>query len=109
MLKALSGTLDLRVRSGHVELASAPSPTSALSTLTTPFPPLPPPLTLFRSLLTSPLAMPDTHPLNLKVLQRHDPSIVSIIDSATYVVLYHYEPDGWKKEGVEGSMFIFRR
>jgi hypothetical protein len=49
------------------------------------------------------------HPLNLKVLQRHDPSIESIIESATYVVLYHYEDDGWKKEGIEGSMFIYKR
>lgn len=49
------------------------------------------------------------HPLNLKVLQRHDPSIVDIIESATYVVLYHYEDDGWKKEGIEGSMFIYKR
>ena len=53
--------------------------------------------------------MPETHPLNLKVLQRHDPSIISIIDSATYVVLYHYDGDDWQKEGIEGSMFIFRR
>lgn len=107
MLKALSGTLDLGVRSGHVELAPAPpSFSAALSTLTTPNLPLPHSRLSF---LSSSLAMPDTHPLNLKVLQRHDPSIVSIIDSATYVVLYHYEPDGWKKEGVEGSMFIFRR
>jgi hypothetical protein len=44
----------------------------------------------------------EMHPLNLKVLQRHDPSIESIIESATYVVLYHYE-------GIEGSMFIYKR
>ncbi|KAL7415125.1 hypothetical protein BDY24DRAFT_283837 [Mrakia frigida] len=52
-----------------------------------------------------------THAMNLKVLQRHDPSILSIVDSATYVVLYHYDEKegGWKKEGIEGSMFIFRR
>jgi len=28
--------------------------------------------------------------LNLKVLQRHDPSIVEILDSTSYVVLYKY-------------------
>lgn len=49
--------------------------------------------------------------MNLKVLQRHDRSIVSIVDSATYVVLYAYneQEGGWKKEGIEGSMFIYRR
>lgn len=30
--------------------------------------------------------------LNLKVLQRHDPSIVEILDSTSYVVLYKYVP-----------------
>lgn len=49
------------------------------------------------------------HPLNLKVLQRHDAAIVSILDSATYVVLYRYERDAWSKQGIEGTMFIFRR
>lgn len=57
----------------------------------------------------APPVMPETHPLNLKVLQRHDPSIVSIVDSATYVVLYAYDGEDWIKEGIEGSMFIFKR
>lgn len=49
------------------------------------------------------------HPLNLKVLQRHDPSVSSIISSATYVVLYHFVQDEWNKAGIEGPMFIYRR
>ncbi|KAK9895136.1 hypothetical protein P389DRAFT_89061 [Cystobasidium minutum MCA 4210] len=58
--------------------------------------------------------------LNLKVLQRHDPSIVEILDSTSYVVLYKYVPAPnadaedpadmqWVKTSIEGSMFVFRR
>ncbi|KDQ10421.1 hypothetical protein BOTBODRAFT_36326 [Botryobasidium botryosum FD-172 SS1] len=54
---------------------------------------------------------------NLKVLQRHDPSIHSILDQVSYAVLYNYNFDtnsdgslvGWEKRGVEGSMFIYER
>lgn len=49
------------------------------------------------------------HPLNLKVLQRHDAAIVSILDSATYVVLYRFQDDAWAKQGTEGTMFISKR
>ncbi|KAN0065734.1 hypothetical protein ACQY0O_000864 [Thecaphora frezii] len=45
---------------------------------------------------------------NLKVLRRHDPSIVEIIDSASFVVLYNHQAE-WTKSGVEGPMFLFRR
>ncbi|EPQ27474.1 uncharacterized protein PFL1_05012 [Pseudozyma flocculosa PF-1] len=45
---------------------------------------------------------------NLKVLRRHDPTIVDIIDSASFVVLYNHQSE-WTKTGVEGPMFLFRR
>ncbi|SPC65993.1 related to decapping enzyme [Ustilago sp. UG-2017b] len=46
---------------------------------------------------------------NLKVLRRHDPSIVGIIESASFVVLYNYNSGEWTKTGVEGPLFLFRR
>jgi len=54
---------------------------------------------------------------NLKVLQRHDSTIHSILDQVSYAVLYNYNFDtnedgslvGWEKRGVEGSMFIYER
>ena len=46
---------------------------------------------------------------NIRVLQRHDPAIHSIVDQFTYAVLYRYDDDRWVKRGVEGSMFIYTR
>lgn len=46
---------------------------------------------------------------NLKVLRRHDPSIVSIFETASFVVLYNYNNGEWTKTGVEGPLFLFRR
>lgn len=46
---------------------------------------------------------------NIRVLQRHDPAITTIVDQFTYVVLYRYEEDRWIKRGVEGSMFVYTR
>lgn len=48
---------------------------------------------------------------NLKVLRRHDPSIVSIISTASFVVLYLFNSSSseWTKTGVEGPLFLFRR
>lgn len=46
---------------------------------------------------------------NLKVLRRHDPSIVSIVETASFVVLYNYNGGEWTKTGVEGPLFLFRR
>ncbi|SNX83747.1 related to decapping enzyme [Melanopsichium pennsylvanicum] len=47
---------------------------------------------------------------NLKVLRRHDASIVSIVSTASFVVLYNYNSIGeWTKTGVEGPLFLFRR
>ncbi len=46
---------------------------------------------------------------NLKVLRRHDPSIVEIFETASFVVLYNYNNGEWTKTGVEGPLFLFRR
>ncbi|KAG8906751.1 hypothetical protein FRB99_006242 [Tulasnella sp. 403] len=46
---------------------------------------------------------------NIRVLQRHDPQITTIVDQFTYAVLYRYEHDRWIKRGVEGSMFVYTR
>lgn len=46
---------------------------------------------------------------NIRVLQRHDPAITTIVDQFTYAVLYRYEEDRWVKRGVEGSMFVYTR
>lgn len=46
---------------------------------------------------------------NLKVLRRHDPSIVTILETASFVVLYNYNDGEWTKTGVEGPLFLFRR
>ncbi|GAA96130.1 uncharacterized protein L969DRAFT_44102 [Mixia osmundae IAM 14324] len=47
--------------------------------------------------------------LNLKTLRRHDPSIIEILDSSSYVVLYRHADGAWTKTGVEGTLFLFRR
>lgn len=46
---------------------------------------------------------------NLKVLRRHDASIVEIVETASFVVLYNYNSGEWTKTGVEGPLFLFRR
>ncbi|CDS00461.1 hypothetical protein [Sporisorium scitamineum] len=46
---------------------------------------------------------------NLKVLRRHDSSIVEIVETASFVVLYNYNNGEWTKTGVEGPLFLFRR
>lgn len=52
---------------------------------------------------------------NLRSMQRTDPSIVEILESAAYGTIYHYrilgsaqEPE-WVKERKEGPIFIVRR
>ncbi|KAL4890350.1 hypothetical protein BDV59DRAFT_184845 [Aspergillus ambiguus] len=46
--------------------------------------------------------------LNLAVLQRHNPSITSILSLAPYAVVYIFSPSTrqWEKSGVEGTMFV---
>lgn len=46
---------------------------------------------------------------NLKVLRRHDPTIVSIFDQFSHVCLYNHDGKKWEKKGYEGSMFLFER
>jgi hypothetical protein len=46
---------------------------------------------------------------NLKVLRRHDPTIVSIFDQFSHVCLYHHDGVKWEKKGYEGTMFLFER
>ncbi|BGP57896.1 hypothetical protein JCM8202v2_005545 [Rhodotorula sphaerocarpa] len=47
--------------------------------------------------------------LNLKNLQRHDPSIDRIVASTSYASIYDNNGSGWVKTGVEGPMFLFSR
>ncbi|KAG7548982.1 hypothetical protein FFLO_03095 [Filobasidium floriforme] len=47
--------------------------------------------------------------INLRTLQRCDPTIRTILDSASYVVLYKYLGGKWTKEGIEGSLFVYER
>ena len=47
--------------------------------------------------------------LNLSVLRRYNPSIVSILSIAPYAVVYDFSPlpePTWSKNGVEGSLFL---
>ncbi|GAA5847021.1 hypothetical protein JCM5353_005740 [Sporobolomyces roseus] len=47
--------------------------------------------------------------LNLKNLQRHDPTIKEIVTSASYASVYENFGEEWVKTGVEGPMFLFSR
>ena len=42
--------------------------------------------------------------LNLNVLKRHDPSIVEIVDSTSYVVLYRYASKAGEGQEQQGEM-----
>ncbi|KAJ5146025.1 Dcp1-like decapping [Penicillium bovifimosum] len=46
--------------------------------------------------------------LNLSVIQRHKPSITSILSLAPYAVVYIFSPTTkqWEKNGVEGTLFV---
>ncbi|KAG8946683.1 hypothetical protein FRC03_001313 [Tulasnella sp. 419] len=46
---------------------------------------------------------------NIRVLQRHDPKITTIVEQFTYAVLYRYDDETWVKKGVEGAMFVYTR
>ncbi|RKP33516.1 hypothetical protein BJ085DRAFT_7119, partial [Dimargaris cristalligena] len=53
--------------------------------------------------------------VNLSVLQRHDRSIVRLLDQSSHVVIYYFDlhanqgQGGWAKKGVEGTLFLFQR
>ncbi|KAJ5562621.1 Dcp1-like decapping [Penicillium sp. DV-2018c] len=46
--------------------------------------------------------------LNLSVIQRHKPSITSILSLAPYAVVYIFSPTTkqWEKNGIEGTLFV---
>ncbi|WOO80721.1 mRNA-decapping enzyme 1B [Vanrija pseudolonga] len=46
---------------------------------------------------------------NLRAVQRADPGLAEILDTANYTVIYHYGDDRWIKQKQEGSMFVVRR
>jgi len=52
-----------------------------------------------------------SHRVNLQVLQRKDPQIDAILDSATQVALYNWntELNKWEKPDVEGTLFVYSR
>eukprot|EP01117_Protostelium_nocturnum_P004625 TRINITY_DN1678_c0_g1_i3.p1 TRINITY_DN1678_c0_g1~~TRINITY_DN1678_c0_g1_i3.p1 ORF type:complete len:251 (-),score=96.74 TRINITY_DN1678_c0_g1_i3:48-800(-) len=49
--------------------------------------------------------------LNLPSLQRIDPYVAQVLDSAAHVTLYNYQlqSQNWEKKEVEGSLFVVRR
>ncbi|KAI9202095.1 uncharacterized protein BJ171DRAFT_461707 [Polychytrium aggregatum] len=49
--------------------------------------------------------------VNLNVLRRHDPAISAIVDTSSHVVVYNFDSatETWKKVGIEGTMFLFRK
>lgn len=49
--------------------------------------------------------------LNLKNLRRHDQSIIEIIESTSYVVVYtmNTHNEQWIKSNIQGPMFLFKR
>lgn len=49
--------------------------------------------------------------LNLATLQRSDPRITQVIETAAHVTLYRFskETNSWEKKDIEGSLFIVRR
>ena len=47
--------------------------------------------------------------LNLRVLTRHNPNILSILDKSSYCVVYTFSTStaSWTKAGYEGTLFIY--
>ncbi|KAF8589149.1 hypothetical protein K439DRAFT_1629054 [Ramaria rubella] len=68
-------------------------------------PPPPPPLPPNQDLMPS----SSRYLHNLRVIQRHDPSITSLFDQFPHVCVYHHKGDEWQKKGCEGAMFLFER
>jgi hypothetical protein len=72
---------------------------------------------------TSPNSLPQPHPAddpallafrnstNLRSVTRNDPSILEIIDTSVYSVIYHYDEGAgsWDKQKQEGPMFVVKR
>ena len=53
--------------------------------------------------------MDDIAALNLRVLRRHNPNILSLIDKSSYCVVYRFDTvnQSWTKAGYEGTLFIY--
>ncbi|KAI1289203.1 mRNA-decapping enzyme 1B [Halotydeus destructor] len=47
--------------------------------------------------------------INLRTLRRGDPSVETIIASASQVAIYKFHAPDWQKLDIEGSLFIFSR
>ncbi|PRP84967.1 hypothetical protein PROFUN_07352 [Planoprotostelium fungivorum] len=49
--------------------------------------------------------------LNLPVLQRLDPGIIRVLDTAAHVTVYTYQKQAqsWQKKDMEGALFVVRR
>jgi hypothetical protein len=68
---------------------------------------------------TSSTTTPSRDSINLRTLRRSDPQITSILASASHATLYTWQKEGghainggngkWRKEGVEGSLFVYSR
>jgi len=48
---------------------------------------------------------------NFRSVTRNDPSIIEIIDTSVYSVVYHYDEaaGAWEKQKQEGPLFVVRR
>ena len=53
--------------------------------------------------------MDDISQLNLRVLNKHNPNITSLIDKSSYCVVYTFSiaSASWTKAGYEGTLFIY--
>ncbi|DBA00962.1 TPA: hypothetical protein N0F65_006223 [Lagenidium giganteum] len=49
--------------------------------------------------------------MNLQVLRRQDEGIMDIVDTASHVVMYEFNPanETWSRKEVEGSLFVVKR
>ncbi|XP_022247942.1 mRNA-decapping enzyme 1A-like [Limulus polyphemus] len=49
--------------------------------------------------------------INLERLQKIDNRIIEILDSATQVSLYKFNPKSkeWERMGIEGTLFVYKR
>ncbi|KAJ7600555.1 hypothetical protein C8J56DRAFT_11653 [Mycena floridula] len=56
-----------------------------------------------------PIPPNERYQLNLKVLQRREPSITSFFHQFSHVCVYHHDGEKWEKQGFEGTMFLYER
>lgn len=48
---------------------------------------------------------------NFRSVTRNDPSVLEIVDTSNYSVIYHYDEAAgeWEKQKQEGPLFVVRR